>query len=90
MLNYEILSNVKAVKAELIELAGNYGEFHNLYIDDVNDVDTAIALYEAADPQKLAKHIDEMDTAPREELIVAFANDLGKDFVADVLGYEVR
>jgi len=31
-----------------------------------------------------------MDTAPREELIVAFANDLGKDFVADVLGYEVR
>ncbi len=90
MSNYEILSNVKAVKAELIELAGNYGEFYDMYIDDVLDIEKAVSLYEAADPKGLAKHIDQMDTSPREDLVVAFANDLGKDFVADVLGYEVR
>jgi len=89
MSNYEILSNVKHIKAELIDLAGPYGENYQMYIDDVWDVETAITLYEAGDVKELAKHIDQMDTSPREDLVVAFANDLGKEFVEDYLGYEV-
>ncbi len=89
MSNYEILSNVKNIKAELIDLSGTYGENYQMYIDDVHDIETAITLYEAGDVKKLAKHIDQMDTSPREDLVVAFANDLGKEFVEDYLGYEV-
>jgi hypothetical protein len=90
MSNYTTLTNVNAIKTDLVELAGTYGEFYDMYIDDVRDIETAIELYNKSDAKGLAKHVDHMDTEPREDLILAFANDLGKEFVAQHLGYEVR
>lgn len=90
MSNYTTLSNVNALKTELVNLAGDHGEFYDMYIEDVLDIETAVELYNKFDSEGLAKHVDRMDTAPREDLVVAFANDLGKDFAANVLGYEVR
>jgi len=39
---------------------------------------------------KAKKVIDGMDTEPREQVVMALAKDLGKDIVANELGWEVR
>jgi len=38
----------------------------------------------------LRHFIDRMDTHPREGVVMAFAADLGEDWVLENLGYEVR
>ena len=90
MSNYTTLSNVEALKNNLVDLAGDHGELYDMYIDDVRDIETAVELYNKFDSEGLAKHVKYMDTSPREDLVVAFANDLGKDFASIILGYEVR
>lgn len=60
-----------------------------MYMDDHRDVLKAIRLFRLHDGEGLAEFCDRMDTAPREQLILAFAEDCGKDFVEAYLGYEV-
>ena len=60
-----------------------------MYMDDLRDFKKAITLFRNSDNEELGNHIDYMDTDPREQLIMAFADDCGKDFVSQNLGWEV-
>ena len=59
------------------------------YTQDLLDFKKAVTLFRNSDNEALASHIDNLDTVAREELIVAFAKDCGKDFVEQNLGYEL-
>lgn len=63
--------------------------FKDMYADDQADFKKAVKCFREADDVALSKLVDYMDTSPREELIVAFAEDLGKQWVELTLGYEV-
>ena len=54
MSNYTTLTNVNAIKTDLVELAGTYGELYDMYIDDVRDIETAIELYNKSDAKGLS------------------------------------
>jgi len=62
---------------------------NGLYTQDLRDYKKAVTLFRNSDNEALASHIDNLDTVAREELIVAFAKDCGKDFVEQNLGYEL-
>ena len=66
------------------------GDLAVMYMDDHRDILKAIRLFRLHDGEGLAEFCDNMDTAPREQLVLAFAEDCGKDFVKAYLGYEVR
>lgn len=85
------LSNVD----ELINQYDQYAEqgnedFAEMYREDRDDFKKAVALFRQSDAEALSQHIDYMDTSPREEIVMAFAKDLGAKFVALTLGYEIR
>ena len=61
-----------------------------MYMDDLNDFKKAIALFRNSDCEGLADFICRMDTSPREQLVVAFGQDCGNDFVSQNLGWEIR
>ena len=65
-------------------------ELADMYQDDANDFKKAIELFRQSDNEALANHIAYMDTSPREDLVMAFAADCGKDFVSQNLGWEIR
>ena len=60
-----------------------------LYADDLKDFQLAISLFRRADPEALSQHVYFLDTITREQLVVAFKEDCGSQFVEEVLGYEV-
>tara|TARA_A200000159_G_C7326467_1_gene341203 strand:- start:1568 stop:1876 length:309 start_codon:yes stop_codon:yes gene_type:complete len=60
-----------------------------LYADDLKDFKLAISLFRRADPEALSQHVYFLDTSAREQLVVAFKEDCGSQFVEEVLGYEV-
>jgi hypothetical protein len=64
-------------------------DFKELYVDDQADFRKAVEHFRKADDMALSDHIQYMDTDPRENLIVAFAEDLGKQWVELTLGYSV-
>ena len=64
-------------------------DLKSLYHDDLEDYQIAIELFKQADAESLATHVSEMDTASREQLVVAFNEDCGSVFVREILGYEV-
>jgi hypothetical protein len=65
------------------------GELAEAYLDDLRDFKKAVTLFRNSDGEAIAELIDEMDTAPREELVMAFATDCGNDFVKSYFGWEV-
>ena len=66
------------------------GDLAVMYMDDLRDFKKAVGLFRNSDGEAIAELCDNMDTAPREQLVLAFAEDCGKDFVKAYLGYEVR
>ena len=64
-------------------------DLKSLYHDDLEDFQTAIELFKQSDAEALATHVSEMDTASREQLVIAFNEDCGSVFVREILGYEV-
>lgn len=64
-------------------------DLKSLYHDDLEDYQIAIELFKQADAESLATHVSEMDTASREQLVIAFNEDCGSVFVREILGYEV-
>lgn len=64
-------------------------DMKDLYMDDLSDFKKAVSLFRNQDNEALGNHIDYMDTSPREQLIMALAEDCGKDFVKVNLGWEV-
>ena len=84
------LFNVGSLLNRLYDMAATDEEFSDMYDQDARDVEIAIELFRQDAPEALAQHIYQMDTSPREDLVVAFGKDVGRVFVRDVLGYEIR
>jgi len=86
------LTAVNALIAEFHEYASKETEadFVEMYNEDANDFMQALSYFRQSDAEALAKHINYMDTSPRESVVMAFHKDLGDTFVQDVLGYAVN
>ena len=83
------LTNVWAEITKLRQYALQDEELADMYNADAVDFEKAIVLFRNSDNEGLGNHIDFMDTDPREQLILAFAKDCGKDFVSQNLGWEL-
>lgn len=83
------LNAVSLLMDQTISYAEDNEDLTEMYMEDWKDFSVAITLFRNSDCEGLANHICEMDTAPREQLIVAFAKDCGKDFVKLNLGWEL-
>ena len=70
--------------------ARNDGDMVDLYEDDAAGFQSALGMFRNNKLEELKKFVDYMDTAPREEIVIAFGKDLGSDWVRSVLGYEVE
>ena len=90
---YQFLENVVALEKNLmqdvIEFEGVDQGMANMYAQDRNDVIKAKHLYNTCQVAELSKHIDYLDTSIREGVVIAFAKDLGDEWVAKNLGYQV-
>jgi hypothetical protein len=64
-------------------------DMKNLYHEDLEGFQNAIELFKQSDAEALATLVSEMDTEPREQIVVAFNQDCGSVFVKEILGYEV-
>ena len=64
-------------------------DMKNLYHEDLEGFQTAMELFKQSDAEALATLVHEMDTEPREQLVVAFNKDCGPVFTLEILGYEV-
>ena len=91
---YKFLENVvnleKGLMQDVIDHEGVDQEMANFYAQDRNDVIEAKSLYFAGKADEFRTHIDRLDTFIREGIVIAFAKDLGNDWVLNNLGYEVR
>jgi hypothetical protein len=91
---YKFLENVVALESSLmqnvIEFEGVDKEMANFYAQDRNDVIDCKQLFQAGKINALVNKINNLDTYIREGIVVAFAKDLGEEWVLNALGYEVR
>ena len=89
-----MLENVIKLEKSLwnsyVEYEGVDKDMANMYAGDRNDVNDARLHYAAGRIPSLKKLIDHMDTCIRDGLILAFAADLGADWVRENLGWNVR
>lgn len=90
---YKFLENVVALESSLMQdVIVNEGVdqgMANMYAQDRNDVIEAKSLYFADKANEFRTHIDRLDTSIREAIVIAFAQDLGNEWVLKNLGYEV-
>ena len=61
----------------------------NLYEDDLSDFQAVQWMINSNDIDGAVAKIDNMDTEPREQLILAIAGEYGNGYVETVIGYEV-
>ena len=64
-------------------------DMKNLYHEDLEGFQNAIELFKQSDAEALATLVSEMDTEPREQIVLAFNEDCGSAFVREIFGYEV-
>lgn len=84
------LNSVKKLMDQTFSYAQDAdADMKDLYMDDLNDFKKAITLFRNSDCEGLAEFICRMDTSPREQLILAFADDCGTRFVSENLGWEL-
>jgi len=83
------LNAVKKLMDQTFSWAQDSDDLAEMYMEDLNDFKKAIALFRNSDNEGLGNHIDQMDTDPREQLVMAFAKDCGEDFVSQNLGWEL-
>lgn len=81
------LSNVAELVAKYRKYAQDAGDFSEMYNEDADDFHKAIVLFRQSDCDSLSKHVNRMDTDPREKLVEAFWFDCGNEFVEENLGY---
>ena len=62
----------------------------DMYAQDAADTQKSIDLIKSNKISQAAKHISYLDTAIREGVVIALAKDLGNDWVAANLGWEVN
>ena len=70
------------VEAQGTDLAG-------LYEDDLTGFQSVQWMINADDLDGASAKIDDMDTEPREQIVLAIASEYGNGYVETVLGYEV-
>ena len=91
---YKFLENVVKLESDLmqdvIHFEGRDKDMANMYAQDRNDVIKAKDLHNAGKIAELAKHINYLDTSIREGIVIAFAKDLGNDWVSENLGWSVN
>ena len=91
---YKFLENVVKLESDLMQdVIANEGidkEMANFYAQDRNDVIKAKHLHNSGEIAELAKHINSLDTFIREGIVIAFAKDLGNDWVSENLGWSVN
>ena len=63
-------------------------ELSKSYMDDVRDFNEVAYLLSAGYTSAAAKELNEMDTAPREEMVLAIQQDYGNEMLSQ-LGWEV-
>ena len=61
----------------------------NLYEDDLSDFQAVQWMINSNDIDGAVAKIDNMDTEPREQIILAIADEYGNGYVETVIGYEV-
>jgi predicted KAP-like P-loop ATPase len=91
---YKFLKNVVALESSLMQdVIANEGvdqEMANFYAQDRNDVIRCKELFAAGKINQLNNKLNHLDTHIREGIVVAFAKDLGAEWVKNAFGYEVR
>ena len=91
---YTYLKNVTKIESdlmkEIIAWEGEDKEMANFVAQDRLDVQEAKDRYFKGHMGSLSSFIDRLDTCVRERLVVAFAEDLGSDWVETNLGYRVN
>ena len=61
----------------------------SVYKDDMSDFEAVQYMINANDIDGAVVKIDNMDTEPREQIIMAIADEYGNGYVETVIGYEV-
>lgn len=61
----------------------------DLYKDDLNDFQAVQRMINENDIDAAVAKIERMDTEPREQIILAIADEYGNGYVETVIGYEV-
>ena len=85
------MSALSTLINEYHELANEHAELQDLYIEDAQMFETVQRLLEKSMPVKqLNRYVEQMDTAPREEVLVALAKDKGVQYVAETFGYNLE
>ena len=64
-------------------------DLRGLYEDDMSDFESVQRLINSDDIDGAVAKIDNMDTAPREQIVLAIADEYGNGYVETVIGYEV-
>jgi len=64
-------------------------DLEQLYLDDMKSFQEARFLMAMKDFDRCSTHIDEMDTEPREQILLAIAEEFGNKFLVKMFGYEV-
>ena len=64
-------------------------DLRDLYKDDAADFEAVQWLINADDLDAAIAKIDNMDTEPREQIVLAIADEYGEGYVETVIGYEV-
>jgi hypothetical protein len=87
------LQNVIKLEKDLwnahVEFMGVDNDMAEMYAQDRNDVIEANGLWKAGKIAELKTHIDRLDTSIREGVVIAFAEDLGSQWVEEQLGWSV-
>lgn len=68
------------------DMAKMYAEDHSAFQSVARYLETG----DLADIKRASTIIDRMDTAPREEIVIACGMDFGADWVADYLGWDIK
>ena len=64
-------------------------DLEQLYLDDMKSFQKAQFLMARKDFDHCSTYIDEMDTEPREQILLAIAAEFGNKFLVKMFGYEV-
>lgn len=64
-------------------------DLRGLYKDDAADFEAVQWLINADEMDAAIAKIDNMDTEPREQIVLAIADEYGSGYVETVIGYEV-
>ena len=88
------MKNLKKLITETINLSkmdwAIKEDMSDMYKQDAQDYESILTMIESDNLSGAKKLLQYMDTLPREGVIVAIGYDLGNDWVAQNLGWEIN